>query len=313
MRQLHDLIYPAKTNFSVWEPKFVSDRYETINKRGETTCKISFDKLIAMYDKFNLQKNTYNAKFCDTKIIEYIYEPKNYKYTILLSAGMNGCEITGILGLYYFIKLVLNSKEPGLTWIRENCKLCIIPVISSYSFDNQTYTNINKVNINRNFNYNNNWYAIPSNKGTWNYSGICQESEEETQILREWFSSNKNADLYIDCHTDVTRKHNKPLEKTFDAIASSKEIQNRVLNVQELIKMYYEKFGLNPTEPWCTIAGPTDYPKSLIAQNEYNIPNIIIEQHAADKGHNGNGMVCSNADLKNYIMMLRGYILTIKQ
>ena len=35
----------------------------------------------------------------------------------------------------------------------------------------------------------------------------------------------------------------------------------------------------------------------------------MIEQHAADKGHGGNGKVCSDADLRNYVTLLRAYII----
>ena len=313
MRLLTDLLYPIKTYYPVWEPPHITDRYETINKRGSVRCPITYDALQKKYDKLGLKKELIkDISIIPNKsynVYEYIHEPKNYSYTVMLSAGMNGCEIPGVIGLFYFMKFMLTSKDPGMTWIRENCKISVIPCICGYSFDCRTYTNANLVNINRNFNYNGNWYATASNKGSWNYAGTYPESEPETQMLLAWFDKYRNADIYIDCHTDVTRIGNKPLEKTFDAIASDQDIKDKVLTVQSCIKIYYEKKGLTPTEPWCIIAEPINYPKQLIALNKYGIPSIQIEQHAADKGHDGNGKVCSDADLRNYIMMIRSYIL----
>ena len=300
MRSLIDTIYPAKTYFPIWQPPHISDEYETENCRGSVECKIKYKDLIDMYNQLNL--NTLSGTL-------YVHQPENYKYSILLPAGMNGCEITAILGLYYFVKYMLESNEAGFKWIRENCQVQIMPCISPDSFDACRYNNVNGVNINRNFDYNGSWFACPSNKGTWNYKGIQPLSESETSMLYDWLNANHGADLYIDCHTDVTRKGCTPLERTFEAIVSNDELKNKVLNVQGILYQIYCRELLNPTKPFAVIPEPTSYPKTFVCQNHFNIPNIMIEQHAADKGHGGNGKVCSDADLRNYVTLLRAYII----
>ena len=287
----------------IWQPPFISNNFETKNCRGEVKCDIKYNQLISMYEDLGLTK-------FDDEIITFSHIPNKPKYTLLLSAGMNGCELPGIFGLYYFIKFMLNSDEDGMQWIKNNCTIYIIPCISQYSFDNCTYSNINGVNINRNFDYHNSWYAAMSNKDTWSYKGEYPMSEVETKFLYSWFKSHKNADLYIDCHSNVTMKNHNKLERTFEAIVSNNYIKSKVIGVQEKLYNIYNRKNWSPTKPYAYIPEPTSYPKIFICQNEFNIPNIMIEQHSADKGHNGNGNVCSNADLKNYITLLRAYILS---
>lgn len=315
MKSLRDSLHEQMFNFPIWEPEVSWPNYETENCRGKVTCNLKYDKLIKMYSSLKGVKRDNNREISTiTSFDVFSLTPSNPKYRVLLSAGMNGCEIPAIIGLYTFMYELVNSNDQGIKWIRNNCEIKVIPCICPESFNLCRYGNSNNVNINRNFNYNGSWYATPSNKGEWNYSGPYPMSEKETFELHDWLYANSPVTdytpvIYIDCHTDVTRPLQEPLKKTFDCIASDEKTKNTVLEVQKLIKYYYIEKGYNPTDISCTIAEPISYPKSLITYNKYNIPNIMIEQHAADEGHGGNGKVCSDADIKNYVLMLRAYII----
>lgn len=124
-----------------------------------------------------------------------------------------------------------------------------------------------------------------------------------------WIERNaKVADAWLDCHCAVSMT-STPV--TFYTVASDTTTQNTILAVQAVIKAYYEAKGYSPTNPAVGVATGTDYPKTRIAYDNNDIPSLMIEQKSVDTGHGGNGTLNTDADLKNYVLMIRAYALAM--
>ena len=120
---------------------------------------------------------------------------------IILIAGQHGGETCNIFGLYYFVNNLLNKwhKHPALEYLRNHVELMIIPVLNTYGFDNQSYTNANGVNLNRN--YDSKWTLL-ADTTSMQYGGAEPFDQPETRIVRDLLLSNTDALLVVDSHVN---------------------------------------------------------------------------------------------------------------
>ena len=73
-----------------------------------------------------------------------------YEYNrCLLTSGVHGDEKTSVWGLLYTVRDILSSKTTECSFIRNNCTLYIMPCINPWGFDNNSRSNKNGLNINR--------------------------------------------------------------------------------------------------------------------------------------------------------------------
>lgn len=317
---------PACPTFDIWEPEKTTDAYKTPNDRSQVTCSLSYQELLDTYYNIYLHKDTSKYHVIRKElgydssgthmIYEYDFIPQNYNRVVMISAGMNSCELSGIFGLAYFIKNIIEDEgdadaSGGLKYIFNNVRLKVIPVICPAAFDMNplNYLSFNGVNINRNFNFDGNWDGLLSEQGTWSYKGVSPESEVETMILKRWMQDNAHmAELWIDCHTDVGNN----TQLLFYTSVSNTELRTIISNEQVRIKDYYISKGYSPTYTSCNIVDAnSQYGKTRMSYYNYNLPAMMIEQYEGYTGIGGTGMNCEEVDINNYVLMLRAYILAV--
>lgn len=169
-----------------------------------------YDELIANYPNY-ASKNALGQTAQGTTIYEYVFSSGSYnkagvrgtrdatiaKPVFAIQAGVHGTERAAVNSLYIFIRDLLTGNG-SLSELLLNAEIHIIPCVCPWGFDNDSRTNANSVNINRN--YDANW--VLNGEGTNNYSGPSAASELETQISQNWIDSmvNAGAKFVIDWH-----------------------------------------------------------------------------------------------------------------
>lgn len=120
---------------------------------------------------------------------------------LFIVCGQHGFEKAGPFGLYYFVRELVNNyrNNPTLMYLRNWCRMIIIPLMNPYGFNNNVYTNANGVNLNRNW-PTSEWSAGTS--GTTNYGGSSAGSEVETQYAVSLFTTHSDSLILTDIHTN---------------------------------------------------------------------------------------------------------------
>ena len=120
---------------------------------------------------------------------------------VLITSSIHGFEKTCTFGLYFWLKELVNNWQSNefLRELRHKVEIRVIPVLNPWGFDNNDYNNANNVNINRNFPCNG-WQANMDSSSS--ASGEAPLDQPESGIAAKWLSNNKDALLYIDCHTN---------------------------------------------------------------------------------------------------------------
>lgn len=172
----------------------------------------------ALYDELMVKHPDYittsvlGHNSLDQEIREYVFTSGDYndctprrskdditkKPVILIISGVHGYERADVLSTYKFFADMCN-RNPALMYLRENYKFKLIPIVTPGAYDNNSRTNENGVNINRNFtvNWSNNGTLEP---GAQDYPGEAAADQLETQIVEAWIVENSTADLFIDHH-----------------------------------------------------------------------------------------------------------------
>lgn len=124
------------------------------------------------------------------------------KPKILLLQAQHGFEKSSVFGAYYFIHDLINKwhEHPILDYIRHHVEIQIIPVANPYGFDNNLYKNYNGVNLNRNFLAEGTSQSVTDPTSS-QYGGEVAFDQLETQYIRDWVLTNKDALIFIDHHT----------------------------------------------------------------------------------------------------------------
>lgn len=176
-----------------------------------------YASLISAYDSMansfqdQVTKRTLGTTDQNVAIYEYVISTGNYnkagrrgtldselsKPIFGIMSGTHGYERASVNGLYYIFRDIL-SGVPALTTLMDNAEIHIIPCLCPWGFDNNSRTNYNGVNLNRNFSAG--WYE--HDQGSRDYSGPSASSEKETQIAEAWIDSMHalGANLVIDWH-----------------------------------------------------------------------------------------------------------------
>lgn len=98
---------------------------------------------------------------------------------ILLSSGTHGDEKTSAHGLALAIKDLVESNDAWATYIKSNLIIKIIPCLNLWGYDNNSRNNYNGVNLNRD---------------------AIDFTQPESQAIKTWIDSNRDAILYLDVH-----------------------------------------------------------------------------------------------------------------
>ncbi len=323
-----EMTIPACQKYPIWLCEQSTDEYQTAIGQNSAGCSLSYDQFVAQYfdcylgvdvDGYSVTKKALGRDSSNQYYIyEYTFTPKRYSRTVMLSGGMNACELPAEFGIAYFIKNVMEGTDESFVWLRENVRFKIIPVLCPWSFDQEPmqYTNYNGVNLNKNFDYNHSWdnYAA-GGAGT---KGDAPCSEAETQILLGWLNDNANAsDLWVDCHTDSAGIAAEKNAYLHTVICSDSETTRRITSAQNAIteayiaKGYFER-GAEKTQSAAWTEAGGNYPKTLYGKEACGIPSIMIEQYVGNPYYGGVKTIANtSADINNYVTMLRAYVLAV--
>jgi len=90
---------------------------------------------------------TYNP--VDFMPSEYLHKP----IKVIVIAGQHGYEKTTSLGLYYFVRDMLEHwwEDPFLNFIHNHVQLIMLPLANPYGFDHVTRRNAHDIDLNRNY------------------------------------------------------------------------------------------------------------------------------------------------------------------
>lgn len=117
------------------------------------------------------------------------------KPKIILSSGTHN-EYNGIFGLAYAMKEI--ATNPELIDLRRNIHFIVVPVLNSYGVNAKLRKNINGVDLARNFEVG---FVAGTDSSSAEYSGTEPLSELECQYLDNIMAENKDAILYVSCHS----------------------------------------------------------------------------------------------------------------
>lgn len=143
-----------------------------------------------------------------TMMYYYTFTPKAISDTntykrpkIIISSGQHGFEKTANFGVYWFCKNLLEDWQSSdfLAYVRNHVQLIVMPCLNPYGFDNDTYTNANGVNLNRN------WDTSAWSKGTpgtVTYGGEAPLDQPETQYASAVILGNLDAFWLCDYHNN---------------------------------------------------------------------------------------------------------------
>lgn len=330
---------PGITIPTIYEPETVDDGYSspigisnTIRANWSAEDKYTYyDFLAAYYDKYlggsfgdgySVRKRSLGNDCSNLgyEMFEYDFCPANYTRVVMLSAGMNTNETSGIWGLATFMRCVMEDNETVFAFLRENVRFIVLPIICPSSFDQATlrYPNYNNVRVNKNFNFNNSWNEIHTTYPDERV-GAYPDSEAETQNLKRWINKYSGiADLYIDCHSDDSSTGDNYNTILTQVICSDAGTRSKLEQCFPSLVAYYTDKGYigegvtAKTQSW--VEGGKNYPKTLYAKQVCQIPAIMIEQYICSTMYGSDGETNNDTyGIKNYVAMLRLYIMTILQ
>lgn len=319
---------PECPSYPVWLCNSSTDEYHSPIGQDKATCSLSYAEFLTRY--FDCYITNYDDRYSVTKrslgrdsankydIYEYTFTPKRYSRTVMISGGMNACELPAEFGIAYFIKNVMEKTNISFEWIHSNVRFKIIPVMCPWSFDQSPmkYANYNGVNINKNFDYNHSWENYSA--GGAGTKGDAPCSEAETQMLMRWLNANANCcDLWIDCHTDSAGIAENATAYLHTVICSDSATTSLIASAQSAITQAYIAAGYfasgaEKTESTTWTEQGANYPKTLYAKHICGIPSIMVEQYVGNPYYGGNKKIANtSADINNYVTMLRAYVLAV--
>lgn len=327
--KLNNIIIPECAEYPLWICDNSTNDYISPIGQNKATCSLTYFQFLEKYfDKYlgvaqnGMYTVTKRAIGRDSSTLYDIYEydfcPKNYTRVVMISAGMNACELPAEFGIAYFIRNVMGKTDTSFAWLYENVRFKIVPVICPWSFDQSPmkYENFKGVNLNKNFDYNKCWTTYSGGGAGTKGDAPCDQAE--TQAILRWLDKNENnCDLWIDCHTDSSGIAENSNAYLHTVIASDGTLVARVTSVQqkitdEYIKLGYFVKGAEKTQPACWVETGNNYPKTLYSKYICGIPAIMIEQYVGNPYYGGTkSSANTSADINNYVTMLRNYILEI--
>ena len=157
------------TTINIWEPSSVDSGYsnptsgwgrDTKREDWSATDKYMYYDFLAHYydaylgvaeNGYKVTKRSLGQDSANTghELFEYDFCPVNYKYTVMLSAGMNADETQGIWSLATFIRCVMNDEEANLKLMHDNIRFKVIPIINASGFDEATLKKLKGATLTR--------------------------------------------------------------------------------------------------------------------------------------------------------------------
>ena len=328
-------LIPSVGDYPVYEPQTVTDDYKC-TPLGQNSQSIPNLTNTLKYNGFlDEYFNTYLGENADGYVVKredlgldsgaeaegnvvspiysYVFSPKHYNKTVLISAGMNTCEASTYFGLAYFVKELMTHTDEGMEALYNSTRFVIIPVLcpSGISHDPLLYTNSNNTRINKNFEYGDSWARFQNqNRGTY------PDSEVETKILKQWLNKYRGADFWLDCHSD-TAKGTERLTLGGGFVSDTDTTLKMILSRQKLFDFYRGK-GYYSTDETVDLDFNTmnvdnaPYPKHLYSKDITDIPSLMFEQFTYTTAYGSNGNTNNDSFcIKHYETMIRHMVLVM--
>ena len=139
-------------------------------------------------------------------IYSYRFTPKQVSNStapilkVLIISAQHGFEKSSVYGLYYLLRDMCESwTESGiLDYLRHHVEFIVIPIVNRYGFDENTYTNGNGINLNRNYDT----PEFTSDPSSSEYGGVEPFDQPETMIVKNVVEANTDAVFFFDWHTN---------------------------------------------------------------------------------------------------------------
>ena len=308
-----DTIYPIELN-SVkqqladkgaifWNPPTQPNTYANTTMTAEQVKTTFFDKYVTSHPHY-VTKNLLGLDESGLyQIHEYVFEPKNYEQTIVISSGMHGNEIVPPFALARIIEYMMETPNihEGFSYLRNKVKLVVIPIVNPWGFNQnpRKYGNVNRINPSRN--WADGWDTLVTDDvaDEWNKKGSAPFSEAETVYLRDVLLREKEqASFYLDCHT----AQGWNLDRLLYFLDEDNYLRPQLLSVVEWldnkIREEYAREPVNKVEETAR-AKQLYYP-----QRQMGIPSACVEHDVLRFGGQPNG----TEDLTHYVRQLYNYI-----
>lgn len=216
--------------------------------------------------------DVYRYKFKPTR--PYLYLANKQLPTILLIVGIHGEEKAAMFSAYYFFKDLLEEwdQNPLIEYLRFNVNIELIPCANPYGFQNNTRSNGNAVDINRNWEYN----FEPISTG-----GAAPFSEIETQYIKRVIDENPSAIYYVDFHdTMLSSGTNYP--DTIVHVISTKSVDQDITmstyyHISKMTRMFYAKYDQGNGLEYFGRSGSNAYAISPSYALQKSIPASLLE------------------------------------
>lgn len=120
------------------------------------------------------------------------------KAKVILISGIHA-EYAGIYSLYNAMEQI--TTNPNLQHLRNEVHFIVVPAVNLYGITNSSRTNINGVDLARNFEVD--WGTNPGDTvpGSSTYCGVSALSEPECQAIDRLMAENSDAILFTSCHS----------------------------------------------------------------------------------------------------------------
>ena len=157
---LQDYYLPLGNDYTLF-PDANTDSTNKINDYTSADFYTKFDTLVADYPRYITASEAITSSSPNHTLKWYNFNPIptfSQKYDmkpvkIIIVSGQHGYEKATPLGLYYFVRDLLENWQdhPALNYIRNHVQLLICPLANPYGFDNNQRRNYNNVDLNRNY------------------------------------------------------------------------------------------------------------------------------------------------------------------
>lgn len=320
-----------------WEPENVDEGYSNPTsgygndtKRADWSAAdkyMYYDFLAHYYDQYlgeheDGYKVTKRGLWQDTantghEVFEYDFCPKNYKYTIMLSAGLNADETQGIWGLATFMRALMGREETNMSLMKDIIRFKVIPILNPSGFDQDQlrYNYVNGVNPNYNFNFKDSWARHTASTSV---KGEYPDSNYETKMLKQWVNDHAGiALLWVDLHTGRFGSA-YPNKKILDIRFSSTSDYYAEFNSTDrpLIRAFYEAKGYVTSSDdigaAVSVRDNLDYQKHRYALDVCGIVSAMPEMHLESTGYGSDGFTNNSPEgIKSYVLQLRQIIMYV--
>lgn len=164
-----------------------------------------------------------------------IYTKDDYPI-IIMDACIHGAERPCAKALLNLMELIANAKDYSiLGWLRNNIHFVILPLANPWGYKNDTRTNVNHVDLNRNFEPL--WVYGSADSEDDRYRGTAPLSEKESQYINAILSEcSEKAVCYYSFHTHgLFTGYNAMTNFSSPALFMLNEMQNIGMSVTKMI------------------------------------------------------------------------------